>query len=109
LVAVNGESVVGLPLEGAVDVIRSSAVRGGDRILRFRRTDAYERAHVDGKQSMQPLLNSNEDPWRNGLTRFDAFSQALGEMDGMVEDLAVRQLSAGGCPEETGIRGVVWR
>lgn len=110
LVAVNGESVVGLPLEGAVDIIRGSAVKGGDRILRFRRTSSYEREHVDGKQTMQPILTStNENLWKSGLTRYDAFDQALGKTDGVVEDRAVRQLAAGGCPEETGIRGIVWR
>ena len=65
-------------------------------------------------------------PWKHALSREDAFRQALGEKveakgssssptisgtgaKSMIDDRALRQLAAGGCPDESGIRGVVWR
>ena len=65
-------------------------------------------------------------PWKHALSREDAFRQALGERvdvkgscgsptssgsgaTATINDRALRQLAAGGCPDESGIRGVVWR
>jgi len=79
-----------------------------------------------GEGSNEEAAAAPFQPWKHALSREDAFRQALGEKveakgssssptssgtgaKSMIDDRALRQLAAGGCPDESGIRGVVWR
>jgi len=107
LVSVDGHSLIGLSLEESVAVIRKSAMSGSSRIFRIRKTSDYERAHVDGKASV--LKDSSNTSGQSGISRLDSFNMSLGGSTGLVDDTDLRSLAAGGCPEETGVRGIVWR
>jgi hypothetical protein len=74
-------------------------------------SDTTDSSGGEGAEGHTDVAAAPFQPWKQELSREDAFRQALGEGEtiGCVDDRALRQLSAGGCPDEHGLRGVVWR
>jgi len=110
IVEVGGSTVRGLPFKDVVNAIRALPV--GHRAFGIGRTEEGDmRRYQRLRRPEQPL------PDRLCFSRADTISQALGgtldkpvaDWTGRVDDRALRNLTAEGVPEESLLRGVIWR